>query len=56
MTEDDTYLLTVDIDTEGVEWTPIGDTRRVQAQNFHRAQQNERSEIRFCILFNTSNE
>ena len=56
MTKDDTYLLTADIDTEGVEWTPIGDARRVQAQNFHRVQQNERSEIKFCILFNTSNE
>lgn len=56
MTKDGIYLLTADIDTEGVEWTPIGDTRRVQAQNFHRAQQNERSEIKFCILFNTSNE
>ena len=56
MREDDTYLLTADIDTEGVEWTPIGDTRRAQAQNFHRVQQNERSEIRLCILFNTSNE
>lgn len=56
MTEDDTYLLTADIDTEGVEWTPIGDARQVQAQNFHRVQQNERSEIKFCILFNTSNE
>ena len=56
MTKDGIYLLTVDIDTEGVEWTPIGDARRVQAQNFRRAQQNERSEIKFCILFNTSNE
>ena len=56
MTEDGIYLLAADIATEGVEWTPIGDTRRVQAQNFRRVQQNERSEIRFCILFNTSNE
>ena len=56
MTKDGIYLLAADIDTEGVEWTPIGDARRVQAQNFHRAQQNERSEIKFCILFNTSNE
>ncbi len=56
MTKDGIYLLTADIATEGVEWTPIGDARRVQAQNFHRAQQNERSEIKFCILFNTSNE
>ncbi len=56
MTEDGIYLLAADIATEGVEWTPIGDARRVQAQNFHRVQQNERSEIKFCILFNTSNE
>ena len=56
MTEDGIYLLTADIDTEGMGWPPIGDTRRVQAQNFHRVQQNERSEIKFCILFNTSNE
>ena len=56
MTKDGIYLLVADIDTEGVEWTPIGDARRVQAQNFHRVQQNERSEIKFCILFNTSNE
>ena len=56
MTKDGIYLLAADTDTEGVEWTPIGDTRQVQAQNFHRVQQNERSEIRFCILFNTSNE
>ena len=38
MTEDGIYLLTADIDTEGAEWPPIGDTRQVQAQNFHRAQ------------------
>ena len=56
MTKDGIYLLAADTDTEGVEWTPIGDARRVQAQNFHRVQQNERSEIKFCILFNTSNE
>ena len=55
MTKDGIYLLAADTDTEGVEWTPIGDARQVQAQNFHRVQQNERSEIKFCILFNTSN-
>ena len=31
LTQNDTYLLTEDIDLEGVEWTPMGDTRQVQA-------------------------